>query len=535
MPAMAKRYDAIIIGAGHNGLICSAYLAQAGLDVLVLERRHLVGGCSITEEVWPGYKVNVAAYLVSLMQERIVADLDLRRFGYEVVPKDPPFFSPFPDGRYLFFWRDLDKTVEEIAKFSRKDAGSYPRYEAYLTRVSEVIGAMLLEPPPALPPGNEALSDYLVRRGLAMGLSQREANGLARMFAQSAVDLLDEWFESDEVKVTLATDGVIGANGGPRSPGTAYILLHHCMGQVDGSQGLWGFVKGGMGTVPESIAASARSRGVEIRLEAPVRRIRVKDGRADGVILDNGDEIDSRMVISGADPHVTFLKLLDDNDLPQEFRDKIRRFDIEGTSFKMNLGLRALPEFKALPGAPGPQHRATMHLCPSVDYVEKAWHDCARGFPSTEPLLELTIPTMYDPSLAPQGRHIMGIFVQYAPYTLTTGHWDELREPFAEHILDIIATYAPNIREIIEHKMILSPLDLERRFAITRGNIFHGEMRLEQLFHRRPALEASQYDTPLPGLFLCGSGTHPGGGVMGAPGYNAAHRILRLDKKSPAA
>jgi phytoene dehydrogenase-like protein len=372
------------------------------------------------------------------------------------------------------------------------------------------------------------LVDYLRLMGKMRGLSARDIVALVKIFTQSAAEFLDEWFESEQVKVTLATDGVIGANGGPRSPGTAYILLHHCMGGVAGHRGLWGFVRGGMGAVSEAIAASARSRGVEIRTNAAVAKVQVRDGRARGVVLANGEEIEASLVASNLDPKLTFLKLLDPGDLDPDFVRSIRNFRIEGTSCKINLALNGLPEFRAFPGAPGPHHKATMHICPNIEYVERAWDDAKYGRPSERPLLELTVPTMYDPSLAPPGKHIMGIFLQYAPYTLREGTWDELREPFGDRVIALIDEYAPGFSSKIEHRQVLSPLDLERRFGITGGNIFHGEMSLDQMFVMRPVAGWARYRTPVKGLFLCGSGAHPGGGVMGAPGYNCAREMLRI-------
>jgi phytoene dehydrogenase-like protein len=520
--------DAIIIGAGHNGLVTAAYLARAGRRVLVLERRELVGGCAVTEEIWPGYQVSTASYLTSLLQERVIRDLELARFGYRVDAKDPAFFSPFPDGRYLFMWQDREKTLAEIAKFSRRDAAAYPAYEDYLERLSQVVEGLLLTTPPEFPP--ESLGDFVdyLKLGAKMrGVSPKDMVGLVKIFTQSAVEFLDQWFESDQFKVTLATDAVIGANGGPRSSGTAYILLHHVMGGVGGHRGLWGFVRGGMGGVSNAIAASAKSRGAEIRTNASVDHIKIKNGRARGVVLEGGEEIDSELVISNLTPQLTFLRLIDSDTLPGDFVDSIRKYRSEGTSCKINLALSGLPNFRALPGAQGPQHRATMHLCPSVEYIERAWDDAKYGRPSQSPLLELTVPTMYDPSLAPQGKHIMGIFIQYAPYTLREGNWDELREPFAYRCLDLIEEYAPGFRDLIIHQQVLTPLDLERRFGLTGGNIFHGEMALDQMFVMRPVAGSARYRTPIRGLYLCGSGTHPGGGVMGAPGYNAAHEILK--------
>jgi phytoene dehydrogenase-like protein len=521
-------YDAVIIGAGHNGLVCAAYLARAGRKVLVLERRELVGGCAVTEEVWPGYRVSTAAYLASLMQERIVRELDLVRYGYQVDAKDPAFFSAFPDGRHFFMWQDRAKTLEEIRKFSARDAAAYPAYEDHIERLARVAEALLLTTPPAFPPaGVFDLVEYLKLAARVYRLARRDLVALVKIFTQSAADFLDEWFESDELKVTLATDGVIGANGGPRSPGTAYILLHHCMGGVNGHRGLWGFVRGGMGAVSEAIATAARAAGAEIRTNASVEKIEIRDGRARGVALAGGERVEARTVISDLDPRRTFLGLIGESDLDPDSLKAIRHYRSEGTSLKMNLALSGLPEFRALPGAPGPQHRATMHICPSIEYVERAWDDAKYGRPSERPLLELTLPTLYDPSLAPPGKHILGVFLQYAPYTLREGNWDELREPYGRHVLDLIAEYAPNIHSLVDHVQVLTPLDLERRFGLTGGNIFHGEMSLDQMFVMRPVAGWARYRTPIRGLYLCGSGTHPGGGVMGAPGYNAAREILK--------
>src|SRR5258707_3733372 len=521
-------FDVIIIGAGHNGLVTAAYLAKGGRRLLVLDRRELVGGCAVTEEVWPGYHVSTAAYLTSLLQDRIVRDLELERFGYAVDAKDPAFFSPFPDGRYLFMWQDRRKTLEEIAKFSRRDAEVYPAYEDHLERLSVFVESMLLMTPPDFPPRTAGdFLEYLKLAARSAKLGRKELVGLVKIFTQSAADFLDEWFESPELKVTLATDGVIGANGGPRAPGTAYILLHHCRGGVGGNRGLWGFVRGGMGSVTEAMAASARSRGAMIRTNAAVERILVRGGRARGVVLQGGEEITAPIVVSNLDPVATFRRLVEEQHLPPDFVTEIRRFRIEGTSLKMNLALSGLPDFRALPGAPGPHHRATMHICPSMDYVEHAWDDAKYGRPSERPLLEMTVPTMYDPSLAPPGKHIMGIFLQYAPYTLREGNWDDLREPFSERVLDVIEEYAPNIRSIILDKQTLTPLDLERRFGITGGNIFHGEMSVDQMYSMRPVAGWARYRTPVAGLSVCGSGAHPGGGVMGAPGYNAARENLK--------
>jgi phytoene dehydrogenase-like protein len=523
-----KKYDVIIAGGGHNGLVCAAYLARAGRKVLVLEKRELVGGCAVTEEIWPGYRVSTAAYLTSLLQERIIRELELERFGYRVDAKDPAFFSPFPDGRYLFMWQDRAKTLLEIAKFSKHDAEVFSAYEDHLERLAEVVESLLLTTPPEFPPrGLGDFVDYLKLAGKFRRLRPKEIVSLVKIFTQSAADFLDEWFESDEIKVTLATDGVIGANGGPRSPGTAYILLHHVMGSVGGKRGLWGFVRGGMGAVSNAIAESAASKGAEIRTNAAVKKVRLENNRVQGVVLETGARIDADIVASNLTPRATFLDLVEPRDLPDDFLKAIRKYRTEGTSCKINVALSGLPDFAALPGAPRPQHRATMHICPSMEYVERAWDDAKYGHPSQSPLLELTIPTMYDATLAPPGRHILGIFLQYAPYTLRDANWDELREPFAFRVFDLIEEYAPGFRSLIIDKQVLTPLDLERRFGLAGGNIFHGEMSLDQMFVMRPVAGCARYRTPIHGLYLCGSGTHPGGGVMGAPGYNAAREILK--------
>ena len=523
-----SRYDAIIVGGGHNGLVTAAYLAKTGKRVLVLERRYLPGGACVTEEVWPGYRVSVASYLSSLLSPKVVADLELEKHGYQVDAKDPAFFSPFPDNRYLFMWQDRNKTLAEIAKFSRRDAEVYPAYEAHLERLSIVVENLLHVTPPVFPPkGVFDLPEYLKLLGKMRGLSAKEIVGLVKIFTQSAAEFLDEWFENEEIRVTLATDGVIGANGGPRSPGTAYILLHHCMGGVGGHRGLWGFVRGSMGAISNAIAASAKAAGAEIRTDAEVQTIKVENGRARGVVLRSGEEFDAPLIASNLDPKRTFLNLIDQRHLDAEFLDQIHKYRCEGTSIKINLAVSALPNFRALPGALGPQHRATMHICPNIDYVEKAWDDAKYGRPSQSPLLELTSPTQYDPSLAPAGKHIIGIFLQYAPYRLRQGTWDEQREPFTRRVLEIIDDYAPGFSSGVEHVQTLTPLDLERDFGLTGGNIFHGEMSVDQMFMLRPVSGWARYRTPIRGLFMCGSGTHPGGGVMGTPGHNAAREMLK--------
>ncbi len=530
---MANQLDALIIGGGHNGLVAAGYLSRSGLKVAVLERRSVLGGACVTEELWPGFKVSTLSYLCSLLQPRIIEDLELERFGYHIYPKDPSFFTAFPDGRHIFFWQDARKTVEEIAKFSRRDAEYYPKYEEELAALAEWVESLLLETPPNIV--RRRLGDLAALGKLGLRTLRLGDAGLARMvkiMTQSAREFLDERFESNEIKTTLATDGVIGANGGPATPGTAYILLHHVMGGAAGARGLWGFIRGGMGAISDALARSAESKGATIRTDAEVDHVQVNDGKACGAVLKSGEEIRAKIVISNADPKRTFLKLVDPQHLEEDFRRSIENFRVEGSSFKINLALDGLPNFTAYPNKSDRElnlpHKTTMHVCPTMDYVDRAWEDAKQGRPSANPMLECTIPSAYDDSIAPPGKHIMCIFAQYAPYTLKDAVWDQaMKDQFADRCLDALAEYAPNIREIILHRQVISPLDLEQEYGLTGGNIFHGEMDPDQLFFMRPVAGWAKYRTPIRNLYLCGSGTHPGGGVMGAPGYNAAREILR--------
>ena len=520
--------DVVIIGGGHNGLVTAAYLARAGLSVTVLERRAVLGGASVTEQPWPGYKVSTLSYLCSLLQPRIINELELHRYGYHLYPKDPSFFSVFPDGRHLFFWQDMGATQKELAKFSKRDSEIYPDFEHQLARLAEWVEGLLMTTPPNIVRRRFRDLVGMGRLGLeAIRFRDPEVVHLIKIMTQSIRAYLDERFESDHIKATLATDGVIGTNGGPSTPGTAYIMLHHVMGGATGIRGLWGFARGGMGAISEAIARSAQAAGAHIRTNADVASVLVRGGRAYGVALADGEEIHARAVVSNADPKITFLKLIEPKVMDEDFLSEVRKIRIEGCSLKINLALDALPDFKDYPGAElGHQHKATIHICPSMDYVDRAWEDASAGRPSDHPMLEITIPTTYDDSLAPPGKHVMCIFAQYAPYTLRDADWDSIKEGFADRCIDLLAEYAPNIRQSIIHRQVISPLDLEREYSLTGGNIFHGDMTVDQLFFMRPVAGWAQYRTPVDGLYMCGSGTHPGGGVMGAPGFNAAREIL---------
>jgi phytoene dehydrogenase-like protein len=525
---MAGSYDVIIIGAGHNGLTAAAYLGRAGLKVLVLERRELVGGSCVTEEVWPGYRVSTAAYVNSLLRPEIIRDLELKKHGFQMLPRNPSSFTPFPDGRYLMLGTDVEANRREVAKFSAKDADALPRYEAMLERIAQFIEPTLVETPPD--PWSWRPRDLwqLARLGWRFRKLGRAGKDAVEILTGAARDILDRWFESEQVKVTLATDAIIGAMAAPSMPGTAYVLFHHVMGECDGVRGVWGYVRGGMGGITQALAAAAKEHGAEIRTNAAVARINVRDGRVTGVVLADGTELVAPRVASNVDAHVTFLKLMDAKDLPEDFVASIRAIDYSSASLKINVALSEVPDFRALPGNQvGPQHRGTIHICPTMDYMEHAYDDAKYGRPSQSPVLECTLPTSADTTIAPEGKHIMSMFTQYAPYKLREGNWDDLKEKFADRCFEILEEYAPNIRRAVIHRQVLSPLDLERRFGLTGGNIFQGAMTLNQLFFLRPAPGYANYRTPIRGLYLCGAAAHPGGGVMGACGYNAQREILR--------
>jgi phytoene dehydrogenase-like protein len=523
----SSSYDCIIIGAGHNGLVTAAYLARAGYRVLVLERRDVLGGCCVTEEVWPGFKVSTAAYVNSLLRPEIIRDLELKKYGFEMLPRSPSSFTPFPDGRYLLMGPDKEMTHREVSKFSAKDAENLPKYEAMLTRVADFIEPMLVETPPD--PWSNRLGDFWGIGKLAMRFRSMGKDGAdaIEILTGAATPILDRWFESDQLKVTLATDAVIGVMASPSMPGTAYVLFHHVMGECNGVRGVWGYVRGGMGGISNAIAASAKASGAEIVTNAEVGQILIKEGQVGGVALKDGRQFYAPRVASCADCNVTFFKLMDPKLLPEEFRASVATIDYTSATIKINVCLNELPSFKALPGAPGPQHRGTVHIGPTMEYVEKAYDDAKYGRPSESPLIECTMATAVDDTLAPPGKHLMSMFIQYAPYKLREGTWDDIKDRFADRVFDIVNEYAPNFKNAVIARQVISPVDLERIYGITGGNIFQGSMSLSRMLFMRPAPGYANYRTPIAGLYLCGAATHPGGGVMGACGWNAARAILK--------
>jgi phytoene dehydrogenase-like protein len=520
------KYDAIVIGGGHNGLVHAAYLARAGRRVIVLERRHVLGGAAVTEEVFPGFRVSVCSYVVSLLRPQIIRDLDLPRHGFEVLPLDGTF-SPMPNGNYLWRVNDHGRTRREILRHSRLDAEAYDEYGKAMIDMARFVKPTLdVRAPDPLSPGLTDVRE-LVRLGRRFQQMSSEARyRLVQLITMSAADFLDQWFETDVLKATMSASGIIGTFLGVRSPGTAYVLLHHYMGEIDGAFRSWGFAKGGTGAISNAIASAAREAGAEIRASAGVSRILTKNGRATGVVLENGDEIEGAIISSSVDPRLTFLKFLEPRDLPSDFLDEVRRYKFRGSSGKVNLALDGLPEFTCLRGA-GHHLRGALSISPSVDYMERAYDEAKYGRYSRRPYIDMVIPSLTDPSVAPPGKHLLSCFVQYAPYALKDGTWDQEREKFGDTVVETISEYAPNIKSLIRHRQVVTPVDLEREWGLSEGNIFQGELALEQLLFLRPVPGWAHYRTPIRNLFMCGSATHPGGGIMGAPGRNAALEILK--------
>ncbi|TWT78190.1 Phytoene desaturase (lycopene-forming) [Posidoniimonas polymericola] len=553
MAASSTAYDAVIIGGGHNGLVCACYLARAGKKVCVLERRHVLGGCATTEELWPGYKVSTAAYVISLFLPQIISELKLKEHGLEILPRRPSSFTPLPDGRSLLMGPDAELCHRELSQFSTRDAEQYPKYEALLERVAAVLEPVLSEASPdplPLPTSWRKVGIPKKMRDIKKGWSMYQAAASLGDDMPAAIELLtgparpilERWFESEVLKATLATDAIIGAFTSISSPGSAYVLLHHVMGEAGGARGVWGYVRGGMGALSEALASAGRELGVEVRRESPVASINTSGGKAVGVTLEDGTVIDAPVVGSSVDAHLTFEKFLQPADLPDSFRTAVSNIDYSSASMKVNLALSEPPNFTARPTDPGahrgvmPHHHGTMHIGPTMDYLERAYDDAKYGLPAEEPILEMTMATSVDESIAPAGKHILSMFVQYAPYMLSPeggvgpkspDGWDAIKDDFADRCVRKLAEYAPNVPDAIEHRQVLSPLDLERTYGITGGNIMQGAMNANQLYCFRPVPGWSDHRTPVNGLYLCGAASHPGGGVMGACGKNAADEILR--------
>ncbi len=526
---MAKRYDAVIVGGGHNGLTAAAYLARAGRSVLVLERRHVLGGAAVTEEVYPGFRFSEMSYVVSLLRPEIIRELNLPRHGLEILPLDGTI-TPREDDS---LWRvnDHGKTIRELRRWSRSDAEAYEEYGLLMADMARFIKPILSLVPPD--PSVFNPFEWMPVVGLARtfrDLPERLQSTFVQLMTMSATEFLQQWFETDPLIATMSASGVIGTFQGVRSPGTAYVLLHHYMGEIDGAYRAWGIPRGGTGGISNAIASAARGFGAEIRTEAPVARIGVRGGRATGVVLDSGEEIAAKNVLSSLDSHQTFLRLVEPSHLEPSFLDEVRRYKFRGSSGKVNLALDDLPELACKPGR-GEWLRGAISFSPGVDYMERAYDDAKYGRFSRRPYIDCIIPTLVDPSMAPPGKHVMSCFVQYAPYHLADGAtWDDaMRDAFGEAVLDTLEERFPTIRSLILHKQVLTPLDIEEMTGLTEGNIFQGELSLEQLFFNRPVPGWARYRTPIRDLWMCGSATHPGGGIMGAPGRIAALEVLGAD------
>ena len=532
-------YDCIVIGGGHNGLVTAAYLARAGRKVCVLERRSILGGACATEELWPGYKVSTAAYVISLFLPQITSELRLASYGLKILPRSPSSFTPLLDGRSLLMGPEPGLSEREIAKFSPRDAAAWPRYEGLLERIAAALEPILMRVAPdplPLPRSWRRIGlgkrwrDARAAYGLYRALRRLETDmpEAIELLTGAALPILDRWFETDVLKATLATDAIIGSTASISSPGSAYVLLHHVMGEAGGARGVWGYVQGGMGGLASALERACLDLGVDIRREAEVSRILTSSGNAVGVALSDSSEIAARTVASSVDARWTFLEWLDADCLPAEFRAAVSRIDYSSASAKINLALSEPPQFTCIAAQGlGPHHRGTMHISPSIEYLQRAHEDSSHGRPSAEPILEITLPSSVDDTIAPPGNHVMSIFVQYAPYRLAEGDWDQHIEAFADRCIEVLAQYAPNVPAAVLHRQVLSPLDLERTFRLTGGNIFQGAMTTGQLYSLRPVAGWADHRTPVRGLYLCGAASHPGGGVMGACGRNAAREMLR--------
>jgi phytoene dehydrogenase-like protein len=523
--------DVVIIGGGHNGLACAGYLAKAGLDVLVLEKRDLVGGAAATEEPWPGYRVSSASYVVSLMPPQVVRELDLKRFGYGVSIITPDYFVPFPDGTSLTLWGDVERDAANIARFNERDAAAYVAFDRYFDRVARLLKDLLFVVPPNM--NLRDLPKWAATAGRFRKWSGRDLHETVRLFTMSAADFLDEWFEDERVKGALATQAIIGAWCGPMTPGSAYVLMHHWIGEVDGHAGAWGWVKGGMGGISQAMARAAEAAGAEIRTSAEVDRIAINaSGRAVGVALVDGSLVRAQRIVSCAHPVTTYLSLVGEERLPGDVVRDVKRYRTRSGSVKLNVALSELPAFPSW-DQQGDLHKGLVAVSPSVEYLERAWDDAKYGRMSEHPYVEVVFPTAHEPEgLAPKGKHLMLAFSQYGPYELADGSWDDGgRDEYAARVLKALGEFAPTLESSVEHLEVLTPKDIEDRFGLIGGNIMQGELTPDQLFSFRPIPGHGDYRTPVAGMYLCGSGTHPGGGVMGVPGRNAASVILRDHKR----
>ncbi|HET9425205.1 MAG TPA: NAD(P)/FAD-dependent oxidoreductase [Gemmatimonadaceae bacterium] len=526
---MTGKYDAIVIGGGHNGLVAAAYLAKAGKRVVVLERRPLVGGAAVSEEVFPGFKFSVFSYVVSLLRPEIIRDLELPRHGLQVLPLESTV-TPMENGDYLASWSDPDETRRELERHSRKDAEAAVLFSQLMHHMAMAVRPILAMVPPD--PSSLSVGDLrgMMKLGRHFrGIGAEKFHALHKLMTMASADYLDEWYEFDTLKATKSASGIIGTMLGPRSPGSAYVLLHHYMGEIDGAFRAWGFQKGGTGAISESIASSARASGAEIRMNAGVAKVLVKNGRATGVALANGDEILAPIVISGLDPRRTFIDLVERKELPDDVVEGIERYRFRGSSGKVNLALAGLPEFTCLAGDSAKALRAlrgAISISPTMEYVERAYDDAKYGDFSRNPYMDVVIPSLIDPGMAPPGRHVMSIFVQYAPYDVKGGWTDAKREAFGDTVVNTLSRFAPNLKSLILHRQVMTPLDIENTTGLSEGNIFGGELALSQLFFLRPVAGIAKYRTPIRGYWQCGAGTHPGGGIMGASGRLAALEIL---------
>ncbi|XP_052196518.1 uncharacterized protein LOC127803920 isoform X1 [Diospyros lotus] len=539
-----KKWDVIVIGGGHNGLTAAAYLARSSLSVAVLERRHLIGGAAVTEELIPGFKFSRCSYLQSLLRPSIISELELKRHGLKLLKRSPSSFTPCLDGRYLLLGPDRDLNHSEISKFSKRDAEAFPRFEKQLEKFCEFMDPLLDSPPPETLQGISSFSSR-IRNNLkksafwahclrqAITLGQKEMVEFMDLLLSPASKVLNKWFESDVLKATLGTDAVIGTMGSLSTPGSGYVLLHHVMGGTDGDRGIWSYVEGGMGSVSMAIGKAAMEAGAYIVTHAEVSRLMVEDsGAVNGVILADGTKVHSSVVLSNATPYKTFMELVPENVLPDDFLRAIKYLDYSSGTTKINLAAERLPQFNCCnlshPDA-GPQHVGTIHIASErIEDIDSASQDAINGQPSRRPIIEMTIPSVLDKTISPPGKHVINLFVQYTPYKPSKGSWEDpaYRESFAQRCFNLIDEYAPGFSSSIIGYDMLAPPDLEREIGLTGGNIFHGAMGLDSLFLMRPTKGWSNYRTPVPGLYLCGSGTHPGGGVMGAPGRNAARVVL---------